>query len=410
MPEDLIPHLFRTEFRKITSVLCKRFGISFLQTAEDIVGETFLVAAESWNEKGIPDNPQGWLYTVARNKATDHFRRQSHFREHVAPQFQSAQTTQSPPEIDLSPQNIADSQLEMMFAVCHPAIPPESQIGLSLRILCGFSIGEIAEAFLTSKATINKRLLRAKEKLRQVDASMTVPSPDQIKERLDTVLLSLYLIFNEGYASSSNNLPLRKDLCLEAMRLVHSLTAFPLTNLPPVSALLALMCFHSSRFESRMDALGSLVAYEDQNPQLWDQQLIQQGEKLLNASATGNHLSRYHLEAAIGYWHTRPGNNPEKWEAILQLYNQLLQIAYSPIAALNRTYALFMTGEQDKALLEAKGLNLEQHQHYHALLGHLNQEKGRKDLAISHFENALLLTKSESDRNHLKKRIAGIKL
>src|ERR1700749_2207760 len=260
--KELIPHLYRTEFRKITAVLCRSLGIEHISVAEDLVGDTFLLAAETWGLKGIPQNPAAWLYTVAKNKAKDLLKRNTLFTQKISPQIKNSTDEVQVTDIDLSVQNISDSQLQMMFAICHPGIPPESQIGLSLRILCGFSIDEIADAFLTNKETINKRLFRAKEKLKQVKVKIELPSEAEIDKRIENVLTTLYLLFNEGYYSSSRNTVLRKDLCLEAMRLVHMLTENESTNNPDANALLSLMCFHASRFDARTKPNGELILYD----------------------------------------------------------------------------------------------------------------------------------------------------
>jgi RNA polymerase sigma factor (sigma-70 family) len=395
--KELIPHLYRTEFRKITAVLCRSLGIEHISIAEDLVGDTFLLAAETWGLKGIPQNPAAWLYTVAKNKARDLLKRNVIFSQKVTPQLQNSTVETYETDIDLSIQNIRDSQLQMMFAICYPGIPPEAQIGLSLRILCGFSIDEIADAFLTNKETINKRLYRAKEKLKEANVKIELPVDSEIDKRVENVLTTLYLLFNEGYYSSSRNTVLRKDLCLEAMRLTHMLTENENTDKPFVNALLALMCFHASRFEARIDPKGELILYEDQDTSLWNNELIQQGEYYLNKAATGNILSKYHLEAAIAYWHTVTGNDIEKWEKILSLYNQLLMIEYSPIAALNRTYALAKVYGSEQAIAEAEKLALTDNHLYHSLLGELYSAIDSPK-AKQHFEFAIKLSRSSADK------------
>jgi len=268
--QELIPHLFRTEYRKIVSVLCKQFGFDQIEIAEDISSDTFLTASQIWGLNGLPQNPVAWLYNVAKNKAINKLKRDAIFQNKITPELKSGFSEKYEQEIDLSPQNISDSQLQMMFAICHPAISQEAQIGLSLRILCGFGIEEIADAFLTNKETINKRLFRAKEKLREEKIKIEMPPSFQIMERLETVLTTIYLLFNEGYYSECQNTTLRKDLCLEAMRLCYMLIENKNTNKPSVNALLALMCFHASRFEARLDKNGEAVLYEEQDTDLWN--------------------------------------------------------------------------------------------------------------------------------------------
>ncbi len=402
--QELIPHLFRTEYRKITAVLCKLFGIEHIEIAEDIASDTFLTATETWGLKGLPENPTAWLYHVAKNKAKNYLKRNSLFENKIAADLKSAKPDTDDLEINLSEQNINDSQLQMMFAICHPSISTEAQIGLSLRILCGFGIEEIADAFLSNKETINKRLFRAKEKLRVEKVKIELPDLSQIHERLEAVLTTLYLLFNEGYYSASQNISLRKDLCFEATRLNYSLAENEYTNKPSVNALLSLMCFHASRFDARINQHGEIVLYDEQDTNLWDYELIKRGEYFLNLSSKGNEFSKYHLEAAIAYWHTNKSDTKEKWESILQLYNKLLQIEYSPIAALNRTYALAKANSKQEAIEEAEKLNLTTNHLYFALLGELSMDIDNAK-ALSHFQKALKLAKSKSDKNLLSNKI-----
>jgi RNA polymerase sigma factor (sigma-70 family) len=403
--QELIPHLFRTEYRKIIAVLCKRFGFDEIQTAEDIASDTFMSAAQTWGLQGIPEHPVAWLYTVAKNKARNFLHRQATFKNKIVAAASTDNAAITPEyELDLSPQNIIDSQLQMMFAICNPAITPEAQIGLSLRILCGFGIEEIADAFLSNKETINKRLYRAKEKLRSAKISIELPNLTEIDERLNVVLATLYLMFSEGYYSISNNRTLRKELCHEAMRLCYMLIENKHTNKPPVNALLSLMCFHASRFEARLNKNGEMILYEEQDTSLWDADLISKGGYFLNLSATGNQLSRYHLEAAIAYWNTQKDDTAEKWENILQLYNRLLQIEYSPIAALNRTFALSKANGKQEAIVEAEKLNLTGNHFYFTLLGELYTGIDN-DKATQHFEKALSLAKTHTDKQTIQRKI-----
>jgi RNA polymerase sigma factor (sigma-70 family) len=406
---ELIPHLFRTEYRKIIAVLCKRFGFDQLETAEDIASDTFMSAAQTWGLQGIPSNPVAWLYAVAKNKARNVLQRQATFNNKLVPDTSVREGTSTLPEfdLDLSPQNINDSQLQMMFAICHPAIPPEAQIGLSLRILCGFGIEEIADAFLTNKEAINKRLFRAKEKLREEKIHIELPALTEMDDRLAAVLVTIYLLFNEGYYSISNNKTLRKELCFEAMRLCYMLVENKYTNKPAVNALLSLMCFHASRLDARLDKNGEYILYDDQDTSLWDADLISKGGYFLNCSTSGNQLSKYHLEAAIAYWNTQKDDTKEKWESILQLYNRLLQIEYSPVAALNRTYALSRANGKSAAIKEAEKLNLTNNHFYYTLLGELY--RGIDDRkARQHFQQALSLAKTQTDKLTIQKKIDRI--
>lgn len=405
--KELIPHLFRTEFSKITSVLCWRFGSDHIQIAEDIASDTFLLAVETWPFKGIPENPVAWLYTVAKNKAINYFQRNHLFEGKIASEIKNATSITEEFEIDLSEKNITDSQLQMLFAICSPAISTESQIALALRILCGFGIGEIANAFLTNKETITKRLFRAKEKLREEKMPMELPSKTEIGGRLQTVLLTLYLLFNEGYYSESTEGILREDLCEEAMRLVELLLQNDLTNQPEANALYALMCFHSSRFDARRKEDGEMILYADQDEALWNRELIAKGIYHLNKSSGGTYISKYHLEASIAYWHTIKDDTTEKWENILQHFNQLLQIEYSPVAALNRTYALSKARGKKAAIIEAEKLALTENCYYFSLLAELYKDiddgKAKENL-----EKAYFLAKTDNDRKTIQKNLDRI--
>lgn len=402
--KELIPHLFRTEFRKISAVLCKLWGIEHMETAEDIAGDTFLSALETWTYKGIPENPTAWLYAVARNKAKNYTKRNQNFRENIADQIEYPSSEIKSLEIDMSTKNITDSQLQMLFAVCNPAISTEAQIALSLRILCGFGIDEIANALLTNKETINKRLFRAKEKLRQEKVQIEFPIEANINERLEPVLTTLYLLYNEGYYSESQDEVLRKDLCLEAMRLTYLLVENEQTNRPAVNALLALMCFHSSRFEARKNDNGEMVLYHDQDETLWNYELITKGAYFLQLASQGNKISKYHLEANIAYWHTDKADSMEKWESILQRYDQLLQIEYSPIAALNRTYALSKVKGKKEAIAEAEKINLTDNHFYFALLGELYTEIDNHKAKVN-FQKAITLAKTQTDKQTIQKKM-----
>ncbi|MBS1918904.1 MAG: sigma-70 family RNA polymerase sigma factor [Bacteroidetes bacterium] len=402
--DKLIPHLFRSEYSKIVSVLCRHYGLEQVEQAEDIASETFLSAAQSWALNGVPENPTAWLYTVAKNKTKNYLRRNNLFENKIAPELKKALEAIDEPGIDLSPENINDSQLQMMFALCHPTISVDAQISLSLRILCGFGIEEIADAFLTNKETINKRLFRAKEKLREEKIRVEMPGASEIEQRLAAVLRTIYLLFSEGYYSLSNDVTLRKDLCFEAMRLCNILVENKTTDLPEVNALLSLMCFHASRFDARMDINGELILYDQQDETLWDQELIARGAWFFHHAAGGDQISKYHLEAGIAWCHTQKTNSKEKWEQILQLYNQLLQLEYSPVAALNRTYALSRAHGKKEAIEEAEKLNLANNHFYFLLLGELYSDMDTAK-ARQHFEKALALAKTQTDKQTIEKKM-----
>ncbi|MCW3466018.1 RNA polymerase sigma factor [Chitinophaga nivalis] len=399
-----LKQLFQQEFAKMVAVISNKFGLAHIETAEDIVSETFLTAAENWETKGIPPNPAAWLYTVAKQKTLYHFRRNKILEQKVMPALTARQESTEEANLDFSHENIKDSQLQMLFAVCDPVIASEAQIGLALRILCGFGIEEIAEAFLSNKETINKRLFRAKEKLRTAGLKMELPPASQLSARLDNVLHIIYLLFSEGYYSQTQNEILRKDLCLEALRLGLMLTAAELTNLPKTNALIALMCFHASRFDAREAGDGRVVLYEEQDETLWDTALISQGIHFLDLSARGSEVSSYHLEARIAYWHCMKEDAAEKWEQILQLYNQLLQINYSPSVALNRTFALYKANGREAALIEAEKLKLEHNHFYFLLLAELYKEID-PEKALRHLKQAYSLAKTQTEQQGIREKI-----
>ena len=397
--------LFQQEFSKMVAVISKRFGLQHIEIAEDIVSETFLLAAETWGTKGTPPNPTAWLYAVAKQKTLYHYRRNKLFDNTIIPEFTSRQEDHEEiAKLNFSDDSIRDSQLQMLFAICNPAVASEAQIGLALRILCGFGIDEIAEAFLTNKEAINKRLFRAKEKLRSEKVTLELPSANEIANRLDNVLHIIYLLFSEGYYSQTQNQILRKDLCLEAMRLGVMLTEYEPTNRPKTNALLALMCFHASRFSARQAGDDALVLYEEQNEELWDKALIRQGRHFLSCSAQGDEVSSYHLEARIASWHCVKEDTGEKWEAILRLYNQLLLINYAPGVALNRTFALYKANGAQAALIEAEKLNLEDNHFYFLLLGELYRSIDIRKAKFN-FQKAHALAKTQTEKRGIEEKI-----
>lgn len=400
---EILPHLFRTEYSKIISVLCKQFGFYQIEIAEDITSETFLTASQVWGIQGTPENPTAWLYVVAKNKAKNLIHRDSILKKKILPHYKR-ESFVSDLELDLSEENIRDSQLRMIFAVSHPSIPIESQIGLSLRILCGFGIDEIARAFLSNKETINKRLLRAKNKLRENNVSLDFPSALELEERLSSVLRTIYLLFNEGYCSQTQDSILRKELCLEAIRLCSFLLENKNTNTAEVNALLSLLCFHISRFDARLGGEGEIILYADQNRKLWNQEFIKKGEYFFFQANLEPKFSKYHLEAAIAFWHTRTEETEKKWESIFQLYTGLLELESSPLVLLNRAYALFKVKGRDVAIEELKSLDLKTNPYYFFLLGELYSEF-EPEKANRYYHKALVYANTELDKLVIRRRM-----
>ena len=402
--QDMIPHLFRTEYRKIVAVLCRHFGFRHVQEAEDIASDTFLAAAMQWGFHGIPGNPAAWLYHVASNKARNYFSRKALFQQKIAAEVIDRNDIGLVPDLDLSEKNIFDSQLQMIFVVCDPGISPEAQVGLALRLLCGFGIDEIASAFFSNKETIGKRLQRAKEYLRKKNVLIQMPPIGEIDKRLGSILTTIYLLFSEGYYSTTKDQVIRKDLCFEAMRLCSLLIENENTNKPEVNALMSLMCFQSSRIDARKDESGELILYYDQDRRLWNEELIGRGAYFLKESARGNVLTKYHLEAAIASFHSGKEDNIEKWKNILHLYDELLKLEFSPVAALNRCYVLSKVEGKDAAINETEKLHLKNNQFYYVLLGELYSGIDNTK-AYEHFISAMTIAKTVSDRAIISKKI-----
>lgn len=403
---EILPHLFRQEYAKMTAVLCRHFGLKYIEAAEDIASDTFLKASENWAVNGVPENPIAWLYTVAKNKAKDYFKHIAIFELQVKDNIQT-NSIEIKEDLDFSSRAIADSQLSMIFTICNTPNATQAQICLALQILCGFSLEEIANAFLTKNETIKKRLHRARTNLRNDNFQIKPLSEAAIQSGLDTVLKTLYLLFNEGYFSKSNNQLIRKELCSEAVRLALVLTENLLTNTPQVNALLALMCFQSSRLEARNAISGASVLFDQQDKNLWDKSLIDKGNYYLVNACNGTEISRYHLEAAMAYWHTT-SDDDSKWDHILQLYDQLLLMEYSPVTALNRAFAFSRVYGCKKAIKEVEKVNLSKHNYYHELLGYLYSDSDTT-IAIQHYTKAIDLTKSKTAKQTLQQEISRLK-
>jgi RNA polymerase sigma-70 factor (ECF subfamily) len=409
---QLVDHLFRHESGKMVSALSRLLGFQNLETSQDIVQDTLLRAMNTWSYNGIPDNPPGWLYKVAKNKAIDFLRRQKKFNE-IRPQYAylvESEYSLTPTIHNLFLENeIRDSQLRMMFACCHPSIAEESQIALALKTLCGLSVNEIARAFLTNDETISKRIYRAKEKIKAEKIELDVPGNTELPERLDAVLKSLYLLFNEGYNSSNPEMLIREDLCEEAMRLCQLLTQHSLTAYPRSKALLALMCFQASRLNARLDDKGNIILLKYQDRSKWSLPLIQKGFDYIDAAAEPFEVSTYHLEAAIASLHAAaPSFEKTDWKSIYHLYEMLYQLQPSPIVAMNKAIASSYAINKEIALdqlLNIKGL--ENYYLYHTSIGEIYYALDNKRAARKSYETALQLTTSQQEQQLLKNKIAN---
>lgn len=412
--QDTATHLFRHESGKMLAVLLRLFGLAQVEIAEDIVQDTLLTAYESWKINGLPDQPRAWLYRTAKNKTIDFLRRERNFKENIAPNFahDTLQNLSSESWLDafFLDDEIEDAQLRMMFACCHPAIPFESQLVLMLRTLCGLSAREIATAFLLSEDTVGKRIFRAKEKIRQEGLSLEAPTGEALSGRLDAVLLAIYLLFNEGYKSSSGADVIRRELCAEALRLGGLLTRHKISNLPRTHALQALMCFQASRFDARLDAAGDIILLEQQDRSLWNRRMITLGYEHLQLSAQQNEMSEYHIEAAIASYHaSAPTFQQTNWKAIFYCYELLLTINPSPFVALNRAIALgYADGPTAgiEALLKIEALA--GHYLYHSALGDFYAKNNERTKAVACYTQALEKVELDAERRVLLRKVAGI--
>lgn len=414
----LTDHLFRHESGKMVAVLTKIFGTENLETAEDVIQQTFMDAMQVWKLKGIPENPSAWLFRVAKNKAIDVIRKNKHslqydFNDNERALLKSEYTLTSTMDHLWKEEMISDDMLRMMFACCHQDISQENQITLILKTLCGFSTAEIAKAFLTSEDTVSKRLYRTKEIFRKQKIKLEIPTSNELKNRTDAVLNSIYLLFNEGYNSTHSDELIRKDLIAEAKLLCKLLCDNPQTQQPETFALMALICFHSARSDSRLTTEGEIILLPYQNRKLWNWDLIREGNDYMNKAAVGNTVSTYHFEAAIAYEHcTAPTFELTNWPQILNYYEMLCNISNSPITEMNRAVAImqvhgpviafqFLENMSDKKKLESYYL-------YHSLLGEIKTRLHCTMEAKQHFEKAMGLTQSNVEKKMLNMKMGAL--
>ena len=408
---NLVANLFRHEAGKMAAVLTRLLGFQSLDIAQDIVQDTLLHAMSTWRFNGIPENPSAWLYTVAKRKAIDVIRQQKIHEQHHS-KINSAlrsEWTLTPTVNNLFLKNeIEDSQLRMMFACCHPTISYESQLALTLKTLCGLSISEIASCFLSTDETITKRLYRAREKIRLENISLESPAPAHVPGRLDAVLHCLYLLFNEGYNSSHPSQLIRHDLCEEAMRLCLLLVNHELTSVPKTNALLALMCFQSSRAEARLSPEGSIILLKDQDRSRWFRPLIEKGKFFLEKASEGDSFTEYHIEAAIAGSHARASSFAETdWHQILELYSILMEIKPGPIVQLNKAIATGYAISPHSGLAALQEINdLQNHYLYHSALGDCYADLGEINNASVSYRRALNLTSSIAEKNLLQAKLS----
>ena len=408
--EILIDQLFRTAYGKMVASLTRFFGTAHIQLAEDVVQDALITALNNWSVKGIPDNPYAWLYQVAKRKALNELKRNQLI---ISDSEKISSYHNEYDEINsvFMENEIKDNQLRMIFACCHPLLKVESQIALTLKTLCGFGVQEVANAFLSSKATINKRLYRAKAILRQSNIPFSIPSGSELVERLQSVSTTLYLLFNEGYNASSGDSIIQKELCLDAMRLTRLLVN-QFNEAPQLKALLALMCFHVSRFDARMDAQGGIIIFEDQNRSQWNKELIQKGMQYLQASINEKVLSPYHLEASIAAQHCIAESfDKTDWQSIYNSYQILENLKPNPIIKLNLAIIQSKLQGLEHSLKLLKKLEIDDVlKNYHLLAatqGIFLLKLSRKKEAKAYLTKALNMNPSKREREYILRKMAA---
>ena len=408
-PSGVADDLFRHEGARLVASLAAHLGTHRLQLAEDVVQEALVRALQTWPYRGIPENPAAWLTQAAKNLALDALRREQNWQRKEA-QITAEQerwlTRDEPPDES----EISDDTLRMLFVCFHPQLSIEAQLALALRTVCGLSPAEIGAAFLTSEAAIAKRLVRARQLIRDLRLPFAVPDASELPQRLDGVLAALYLLFNEGYKASSGDRLIRDELCHEAIRMMHLLAAHPVVSEPRTHALLALMCFNASRLTARTDDAGNLLRLHEQNRSSWDAGLIQQGARHLALAARGESISVFHLEAAIAASHCLAADDASTdWPRILSLYDHLITLASSSVIEMNRAVAVgrvhgpqqglaALDAIKDRATLQAWHL-------YHAIRGTFNAQLGRTTEALAHFRQAGDIAQLPAERDFIARRV-----
>ncbi len=408
-------HLFRHEAGRMVATLTRIFGPHNLALAEDVVQDAFCRAFEVWKVRGVPDNPSAWLTATAKNRAIDFLRRERTartFEPELSRLIQSEWTLTPAVEDLFATSAIKDDLLRMMFSCCHPRLGEESQIALMLNILCGFSVDEVAGAFVSTHAAIEKRISRAKKVLASSKKLFDVSVSSEFSSRLPAVQRALYLLFNEGYHGASPESAVRVDLCREAMRLTALLLEHPRGATPATYALAALMHLDAARLPARVDDLGHLNSLFEQDRSKWDSKLVAEGQRLLDLSATGPELSECHVEAAIAWTHAIADRTENTdWERIVSLYDRLMTIRSSPVVALNRAIAIAQRDGAERGLEAIQAIpdsdRLATYPFYHAALGEFELRNGRHETAQEHFRTALALARSPMEREFLKKRISA---
>lgn len=405
---ELVEHFFRHEAGRLVAALTRIFGAHNLALAEDVVQDAFSRALDVWKTQGVPEHPSAWLMAVAKRRALDVLRRQRTARD-FAPEAGRLLDAASVVDEAFAAHTIRDEQLRMMFSCCDPRLAEAAKVALILNILCGFGAGEIASAFLTGRAAIEKRIARGKKVLASAERLFDLKDAE-FTARLSTVQRALYLLFNEGYHGAGPETAVRAELCREALRLATLLCEYPPAATPATCALAALMSLDAARLPARLDAAGELNALVDQDRARWDSRLIGQGLALLERAATGQDVTAYHVEAAIAAAHASARSlDATDWGTIVSLYDRLMDIAPSPVVALNRAIAV---GQRDGATRGLEALQaigdrdrLSGYPFYQAALGELELRRGNREAARAHFQAAQQCARNGAERRFLEKRV-----
>jgi RNA polymerase sigma factor (sigma-70 family) len=418
--DQLVDHLFRQEFGRMVSRLARILGAPRLAMAEDAVQYAMLQALQLWPYQGAPEYPQAWLAKVAYHRALDVLKNERRLRffddeKEIAlrNQLEELQTTVSAEPLRFS-QEVADERLALIFVCCHPALPRAASVALTLKVVCGFGVAEIARAFLSTETAITQRLVRAKRMIRDEALRCEVPAPEDLEERLDAVLEVLYLLFTEGYAATAGDHLIKDELCAEAIRLADSLAENSATALPECHALLALMLFQAARLPARTDALGDLLLLEEQDRSLWDKSRIHLGLLHLELGARGDKLSAYHLQAEIAAMHSTTEHfTLTNWKSILALYDLLREKQPTPVVLINRAVAVAQIQGPVAGLNALKAIpvdgQLERYPFLHAAEGEFHRRLGHSTEAEIAFQRALDFARTEPQRRFLVRRLAEMR-
>ncbi len=406
--DALVEHLFRHSAGRMVSSLARRLGSARLDLAEEAVQDALVRALHTWPYGGVPTEPRAWLFQVAKHRALDLLRREASLRG----KLELIEGAPGPAwGLDAADDDaVGDDELAMMFMCCHPSLPQLARIALTLKIVGGFSVDEIAAAFLAEPAAIAQRLVRAKRQIREQDIPIEVPQSEEIDGRLESVLDVLYLFFNEGYSVHGGENLVRAELCGEAIRLAGILARNRRTDLPPVHALLALMLLQASRLPARVDEAGDLLLLSEQDRTRWDRGLIAEGLRHLNRAASGDRMTPYHVEAAIAACHAVASDEASTdWAYVLRLYGELLALKPSPVVELNRAIALAMVEGPTAGIRAIEGIQehpaLARYYLLPAALGALWLRAGDTTRAAGYYREALTRPSSSPERRFLEKQL-----